>query len=125
VTGSAPFSLEISDCFKRTLKKLGKAYRDSFIENISNRLEGLILDPYPPEASDEPLPSKMQKSNGWTFHKLRFKIGKGSSGLIRLMYLVNEEERRIKPLWIYSHEQFEKRPPDKELRAAILELLSD
>lgn len=41
------------------------------------------------------------------------------------MYLVNETERIIKPLWIYSHQQFTKRPPDKDIRQVIQEALTE
>lgn len=125
MTGSPLFSLEVSDSFKRSLKKLSKAYKGKFVETVTKTLERLIVNPYPPEASDEPLPSRMKLLDGWSFHKLRFKIGKGASGLIRLMYLVNDEERRIKPLWIYSHEQFEKRPPDRDLAKVLKEILGE
>ena len=32
-----------------------------------------------------------------------------------LIYLVNDEERVVLLLWIYTHAEFEKRPPEKEL----------
>ena len=35
------------------------------------------------------------------------------------MYLVNEAAQIIKPLWIYNHEQFAKRPDDKDIRDVI------
>lgn len=38
------------------------------------------------------------------------------------MYLVNEEAAVIMPIWIYNHEQFEKRPPDQEIDGIIKEI---
>ncbi|MBD2097121.1 hypothetical protein H6F90_18640 [Trichocoleus sp. FACHB-591] len=123
MTGSTPFSIEKSENFARSLKKLSKAYNKEFIEIVVNILEGLIDAPYPPSSRDEPLPSKIKLPEGWTFHKLEFRCSKGASGQIRLMYLVNEEVSVIKPLWIYSHEQFVKRPPDKDIKNSIQEAL--
>lgn len=123
MTGSTPFSIEASENFVRSLKKLSKAYNKGFREIIAELLEGLMDEPYPPNSRDEPLPSKMKLAEGWTLHKLDLKVSKGASGQIRLMYLVNESIAVIKPLWIYSHEQFVKRPPDKDIKSAIQEAL--
>jgi len=46
-------------------------------------------------------------------------VGQGNSGQIRLMYLVNETLFTIQLLWLYSDEQFKKRPSDKDLREVI------
>jgi hypothetical protein len=56
---------------------------------------------------------------GWTFHKLEIWVTKGASGQVRLMYLVNEEAQVIKLLWVYNHEQFAKRPEDRDLSDVI------
>lgn len=123
MTGSVPCSIEKSPNFERSFKKLNKAYKQGFLEVAVSILEGLMDDPYPSSSRDEPLPSKTKLPEGWTFHKLEFRIGKGASGQIRLMYLVNESEAVIRPLWIYSHEQFVKRPADKDIATAIQEAL--
>lgn len=93
------------------------------VEVVVNVLEELLDDPYPSSSRDEPLPSKMKLPEGWTFHKLEFRLAKGASRQVRLMYLVNESRAFILPLWIYSHEQFVKRPADKELKYAIQDAL--
>ncbi len=41
------------------------------------------------------------------------------------MYLVNDGTLRIKLLWIYSHEQFAKRPADDDLVDALQSALED
>jgi mRNA-degrading endonuclease YafQ of YafQ-DinJ toxin-antitoxin module len=123
VTGLSPFSIEKSENFQRSFRKLSKAYNKGFVGIVVNLLEALLDDPYPSNSRDEPLPSKMKLPEGWTFHKLELRVSKGASGQIRLMYLVNESAAVIIPLWIYSHEQFVKRPADKELRNAIQEAL--
>jgi len=122
--------LEKSPNFQRSLKKLVKSYKSliqkqEFISCIGDYLEQLILNPYLPQSRDEPLPNGIKIPQGWTFHKLVFSIAKGASGQIRLMYLVNESERIIKPLWIYNHEQFKKRPSDKIIGNVIKEVLEE
>jgi hypothetical protein len=41
------------------------------------------------------------------------------------MYLVNESALVLRPLWIYTHEQFAKRPGDKDLTTVIQEALGE
>ncbi|MBW4513707.1 MAG: type II toxin-antitoxin system RelE/ParE family toxin [Timaviella obliquedivisa GSE-PSE-MK23-08B] len=123
MAGLPPFSIESTDSFQRSFKKLEKVYRRKFLGMVEGILEGMIEDPYPLSSRQEPLPSKIQLPDGWTFHKLEFRISKGASGQLRLMYLVNSSTYVIRLLWIYSHEQFSKRPPDKDLKDVIREIL--
>ncbi|MBC1240361.1 hypothetical protein [Nostoc sp. 2RC] len=123
MTGSTPFSIEESDNFKRSFKKLAKALGSDFVELITEALESLIDDQYPINSRHEPLPAKIQLPEGWTFHKLELKAGKGASGQVRLMYLVNTINCVIKLVWVYNHEQFTKRPADKDLKSVIQEIL--
>ncbi len=123
MTGSTPFSIEESDNFKRSFKKLAKALGADFVELVAEVLENLLDDQYPINSRNEPLPGKIQLPQGWTFHKLELKVSKGASGQVRLMYLVNTTTFIIKLVWIYSHEQFAKRPGDKELKSVIKEIL--
>jgi mRNA-degrading endonuclease YafQ of YafQ-DinJ toxin-antitoxin module len=123
VTGSTPFSIEESENFKRSFKKLVKIHGIGFVEFVAEILEDLTEDQYPINSRNEPLPGKIQLTEGWTFHKLEFRISKGASGQIRLMYLVNPTACVIKLVWIYSHEQFTKRPADRDLKSVINEIL--
>ncbi len=123
MTGSTPFSIEASDNFKRSFKKLAKVQGTRFVELVGEILEDLTEDQYPINSRNEPLPGKIQLTEGWTFHKLEFRISKGASGQIRLMYLVNTTACVIRLVWIYSHEQFAKRPADKDLKSVINEIL--
>jgi hypothetical protein len=123
VTGSTPFSIEDSENFNRSFKKLAKVHGADFVEIVGGILEDLTEDQYPINSWQEPLPGKIHLPEGWTFHKLEFKVSKGASGQIRLMYLVNATVCVIKLVWIYSHEQFAKRPADKELKSVIKEIL--
>jgi len=126
MTGSTPFSLEKSANFERSFKKLVKALKHLDIVGIVvSCLKDLMVNPYPPKSRDEPLPKRTNLPQGWTFHKLELPVAKGASGQIRLMYLVNEDLRVIKPLWIYNHEQFKKRPSDKDIDDVIQEIFDD
>lgn len=118
MTGLTPFSIEDSDYFNRSFKKLAKANR-SLVELVAKALDGLTVDQYPINSRKEPLPGKIRLPDDWTFHKLEIRASKGASGQIRLMYLVNASTRTIKLLWIYSHEQFAKRPPDSDIKSAL------
>lgn len=127
MTGSNLFLIEESDNFKSSFKKLVKSYKSKsqqqqFIEFISSCLEELILNPHPPQSRTEPLPSGIKLPVNWRFYKLVVIVAKGASGQIRLIYLVNETSRIIKPLWIYNHQQFAKRPPDKDIAKALKEI---
>lgn len=125
MTGLTPFSLEKSANFGRSFKKLVKAYKIDLVAIIGDCLENLLVNPYPPTSRDEPLPKRTRLPQGWTFHKLELRVGKGASGQIRIMYLVNEEISEIRPLWIYSHEQFTKRPSDQEIDSVIQEIFDE
>ncbi len=124
MTGLPLFSIERTESFERSFKKLAKYYRKEGIETLISGFEDLATDPFPPKSRDEPLPIKAQIPEGWTFHKLEIRLGKGASGQVRLMYLVNEDARVIKPLWMYNHEQFSKRPDDEDIRSVIKSALN-
>ncbi|HLO85550.1 MAG TPA: hypothetical protein VK203_11185 [Nostocaceae cyanobacterium] len=125
MTGSIPFSInnESADKFQRSLKKLKKIHGDAFVEKVLDILAELINDQYPVNSRQEPLPGKIKLPEGYTFHKLEFTFSKGASGQIRLMYVINKVDYEIIPLWIYNHEQFEKRPPDVELVNILKQIL--
>lgn len=130
MTGSIHYLLEKSVYFEKSFQKLVKTYKSqkekiNFIQDISNYLEALIIDPYPPQARAEPLPSGFKLSQDWRFYKLVIVIAKGASGQIRIMYLVSEEDKIIKLLWIYNHKQFAKRPPDKDIKQVIQEIFEE
>lgn len=119
MTGYLHYSIEKSDSFDRSLKKLAKTYQRDAKFLLKEAIEGLATNPYPLKSREEPLPSKTSLAIGWTFHKLEIRVGKGASGQVRLMYLVNEESSIVKLVWIYNHEQFAKRPEDRDLRDVL------
>ncbi|QYO67696.1 hypothetical protein [Leptolyngbya sp. 7M] len=87
MVGSNRFSLEETDNFKRSFKKLSKVHRSALMDAVANILEELLDHPYPSNSLEEPLPGKVRLPEGWTFHKIAFRIAQGASGQIRLMYL--------------------------------------
>ena len=123
MTGSTPFLIEPSKNFERSFKKLFKVHGDNFKELMEKVLKDLTENQYPVNSRQEPLPRKIQLPEEWTFHKLELKISKGASGQIRLMYLIDPNAQVIKLVWVYSHDQFAKRPADQDLRNIIQEFL--
>jgi len=98
MTGSTPYSIEKSANFGRSFKKLVKGYKIDILTIVGNCLEELLVNPYPLTSRNEPLPQKTNLPQGWTFHKLELRVGRGASGQIRIMYLVNKQLAIIKPL---------------------------
>lgn len=128
MTGLPPFSIEKDiTSFRRTFTKLGKSFnkanKNKYLDIISGAIEELIKNPCPSKARQEPLPKGIHLPNDWKFYKLEIYVEKGASGQIRLMYLVSQSTYRIKPVWIYSHEQFSQRPQDKDLSSVISDAL--
>ena len=128
MTGSNPFSIDkASDSFNRSFKKLYRAtaegLRSSFINEVDSIIGSLADVQRPLSSSLESLPKKITLPPLCEFRKIRFTLSKGASGQIRLMYLVYFDARIVKPLLIYSHKQFSKRPPDKDLADVIKSVL--
>jgi hypothetical protein len=44
-------------------------------------------------------------------------VGSASKG--RLIYLVSEAKCIVEPIWLYTHEEYDSRPPDLSLRDAF------
>ena len=75
----------------------------------------------------EPIPKGVEISNDQEFRKLVFPMPgrSGASGEGRLMYLVNYNDYLIKLVWIYTHEEFASRPPEKDLKQLLQNILSE
>ncbi len=131
MTGLPTFSTILTTSFERSLKKLIKRYkgtkdRQAFQQFISQLLKDLCHDPCPSNSAIEPLPGKNIIPQEFEFRKLRFIMPgfKGASGQGRLMYLINSEQSLIVLVWIYTHEEFEKRPDDKSLKGSLQDALA-
>lgn len=123
MTGSNRFSIEKCPKFKRSFKACAKKRNRDFLDWIAKNLEELAEKQYPKDFPLDPLPKKAQLPEGWTFHKLKLSFATGASGEIRLMYLVDSVRHIIWLFWIYSHEDFEKRPADRDITSALNEFL--
>lgn len=129
--GSPVFRVIASHKFTRTVKNLKKGYKSKrseqeFVDCIAGIVEFLTQDPRPDSSRLEPLPKGVDILN-WEFRKLMFALPErsGASGEGRLMYLVNYGECLIKLVWIYTHEEFKGRPPEKDLKQMLQELLEE
>ncbi len=115
--------------FVRTLKKFLKSYnkaqRKAVQEVLANIFEEIGNNPNSATSREEPLPQKADRVEGWELRKREFFISSGASGQGRLIYLLNEGEAVVRLIWIYNHEQFEKRPPDSGLVSSISEALEE
>ena len=102
----------------------GERQKEAFINAIGELVNRLASDPYLPEANPEPLPRGLVIFDDWKFYKFKFRMPSlaGASGQGRLMYLVSQNQKMIKLVWIYTHAEYEKRPEEKELRVLLREL---
>lgn len=128
MAGSNPFLIDKSaeffgKSFRKLIKSTGQGLQKTLIDETGRLIEGLANDPRPTSSRQETKPKQIPLPPLCEFRKLSFTISKGAAGQIRLMYLADFDRQVIKPLWIYSHEQFAKRPPDRDIATAIADLL--
>ena len=130
--GSPRYRVVPSDKFVRALKILKKTYKSKretqiFTDEIASIVEVLTYHPRPDSSRLEPWPANLNSPDDWEFRKLVFPVPgrKGASGEGRLMYLVNDQRLVLRLVWLYTHEEFKKRPPDKDLKSLMRELLDD
>ena len=130
MTGSNPFSISRVNVFERTLKtfvgKYSKGERPKLKQCIAGLLNDLSLDPFRAGSAEEPLPDGLGLDRAvMSFRKFRLRYAKGASGQLRLIYIVFLEERILTPIWIYSHEEYVKRPPVSMISSAVREALDE
>ena len=130
--GSPRYRVVPSDKFTRALKTLKKSYKSQretkvFTDVIGDIVKALTHQPRPDSSRLEPWPANLNSPDDCEFRKLVFSVPgrKGASGEGRLMYLVNDQRLIIQLVWLYTHEEFKKRPPDKDLKTLMRELLDD
>jgi hypothetical protein len=128
--GSPIFRVDPLPRFERSLKALKKGFKSKrqeqqFVEAVMLLLQGLVQEPRHLDSRLETIPKGIGLSDGIEFRKLRFEVPgtSGAAGEGRLMYLVNYEDCLIHLLWIYTHEEFKGRPPEKDLRQILREAL--
>lgn len=132
MTGSGGYQTRPLSNFETSYKKLVKKhYRknrqagEAFAKLVEGFLRLLRSAPRPPEAFGhlEPWPGRAARE-GFELWKLDFDMPglRGAAGEGRLIYLVEEKERTVHIVWIYTHGEFEKRPPEKELGRLLREV---
>jgi hypothetical protein len=131
VSGSQRFSIKRSGKFESSYKKIKSSYksdhqREKFNTAFIKLITGLVADPRHPRSRFEPLPSNFQLPTVWEFRKLEFKVVgfRGAAAQGRLMYLVNFEQEFILLVWVYTHEEFRKRPPDGAIKSALKDAIA-
>lgn len=129
--GSPVFKIIAADKFTRTAKSLKKGYKSKrseqeFVNCVAGIVESLTKDARPDSSRLEPVPKGVNILD-WEFRKLMFTLPErsGASREGRLMYMVNYNECLIKLVWIYTHEEFKGRPPEKDLKQLLQELLGE
>ncbi|GET41253.1 hypothetical protein [Microseira wollei] len=133
MNGSGEFQIKLSENFEREQQKLIRVhYRKNpaaaakFIELIQQFIIILSINPRPrpPLGHLEPWP-KGTNCAGWELWKLEFKMPtlRGAAGQGRLIYLINTVQKQVVLVWIYTHAEFEKRPPDQNLKRLLGEII--
>jgi|JI8StandDraft_2_1071088.scaffolds.fasta_scaffold05798_4 hypothetical protein len=127
-TGSPPYKVVPSAGFQRDLRDLKKSYkgqneRSAFEAQVLGLLQGLTIEPRPAESRWEPWPGQTLAGD-LEFRKLVFVLHnrQGAKGQGRLMYLVDDPRRLICLVYLYTHADFVKRPPDRQIRDRLDDL---
>jgi hypothetical protein len=118
--------------FERSAKVLKKSFKSKrqqqqFVDAVTGLIRALVQEPRHPDSRLEPIPKGVAVPDEWEFRKLVFEVPgtAGAAGEGRLVYLVSDRDGLIKLLWLYTHEEFKGRPPDKELKQVLQEGLED
>lgn len=134
MSDSTNYQTKLSETFEKSYQKLIKAHYpnkesqdkaelDDALETIISALSNdPTVSPYVGHWEPWPHGTAAQGFELWKLHLSMPGLG-GASQRGRILYLVNQNERAVHLLWIYTHQQYSKRPPDKELKKAIKELL--
>lgn len=125
------FRINPSDKFKRSYKELlkrhykGEKAKKVFQDCIAQIIKNLSSNPLMPNSFAEGWPGSLSKPEEWEFRKYYFDMPnlRGAAGEGRLMYLVDRTQSVIELAWIYTHSEFPKRPPDKNLKQLLAELM--
>ena len=131
MSGSSDYHIEPTHSFAESLVILeretygrnDKRGIEQLREHVGQLFDNLLGWPQIAGLRPEPLPPNTAASiGGWTLHKLTFSCPRanGAARQGRLMILVNQAERLIRPIYIYTHAQFASRVPDGSLKELVL-----
>lgn len=92
--------------------------RQQFEDLLEGFLEQMRSSPRVPDTVGHPEPwPRGVAQEGFELWKMHFAMPgiRGAAGEGRLVYLISEENRAVYLVWIYTHDEFSKRPPEKEM----------
>ena len=130
MSGSKVYSVKQTPKFERSLRELIRSAfpKSDPPERLMHGL-GVIFDLLQSDPRHEafcrPEPAKhLGVPAGCELWKVRFDLPgvRGALGAARFVYLICEERREVILVWAYSHKQFAKRPPHKDMKKAIREI---
>ena len=109
---------------KKHYRKLPDQYRE-LDQHVEQVLDALQFDPYLNGYGEPEAFPNRQALPGWQLIKHRFPMPglRGNASLGRIIYFFNEEEGVVLVSQLYTHAEYPKRPPAKELMAAFKALL--
>ncbi len=129
MSGSTPFQVipsgrfqrSVEDFIKNHYKKNPKGEKE-FKELVAGYYTSLATMPRQGLAPLEPWPASTPQSiqSDWELRKRDFSAPRlgGGAGQGRFIYAVHKQMKVVVPFWIYTHKQFEGRPPEKSLKEA-------
>ncbi len=127
MTGSQAFQIKPTNNFEQSLKDLIRArYKRNpngealFRKMLTKKFTVLCAQGKLPGSQFEKWPSD-SAIEGWELWKNYFTMPSlsGAAGEGRMIYLVHRATSTILPLWIYTHAEFEGRPPNDALAKAL------
>lgn len=133
MTGSGTYQIKRCPKFDRTYGQLIRKYyrrdqssRLAFEELLQVKIDNLRQDTCPTDSTHQPWPRSRSPGKDWNFRKLRFDIPglQGASRRCRLIYLINESATTVHLMWIYTHQDYRKQPPDSQIYSEVQEALT-
>jgi hypothetical protein len=136
VPGCRTYSVVPTAGFAESYRKLRDAYypdgspeRVELAEIVAAFITTLQTNARPGSSKPEPWPQRQPQTSlaGHECRKIRFALPglKGSARLGRLIYTVHEGSCRIQLIWLYNHDQFDTRPPDRDLKRQLGRAIED
>lgn len=125
------FGIRYTNKFTSTYKGIFSTYYrkntaggDEFEEFFDLLEEALATDPRLRRSVSVPWPGNFGRPE-WDLRKFKFPMPRlrGESGLGRLLYIVDDQKQAIYLLWVYTHHEFSKQPPTKDIKRAAKEIV--
>lgn len=135
--GSEVYQIRSLSRFDTSYKKLVKTHyqkgkkskedKEKFEDLIGDFIDKISEAPCSDQVSGRepfPNPGKNDNYSELIFRKIRFSVPGLEYGARygRLMYVVHHNSRTVYLMWIYTHAEFSKRPPDDEIKDSLKEL---